>query len=88
MKQVIVIQENVFAAISRRRAAQQRTDKRLGGALATFRCRPFFVSSAGQPAAAGQVNGCPFGSFWASKMNIKFSCENVNSTLFITNLPA
>jgi hypothetical protein len=31
MKQVIVIQENVFAAISRRRAAQQRTDKRLGG---------------------------------------------------------
>jgi hypothetical protein len=35
-------------AISRRRAAQQRADMRLGGALATFRCRPFFVSSAGQ----------------------------------------
>jgi hypothetical protein len=35
-------------AISRRRAAQQKADKRLGGASATFRCRPFFVSSAGQ----------------------------------------
>jgi hypothetical protein len=36
----------------------------------------------GSPLQAGQVNGCPFGSFWASKMNIKYSYDNVNSNIF------
>jgi len=64
-----------FKAISRCRAAQQRMDKRLGGATVTFRCRPFFESSAGQSRILrDQVNGCTFfGSFlYASKeMNVK-----------------
>jgi len=42
-------QEGVFA-ISRSRAAEPGTEKRLGGALATFRRRPFMASSAGQSA--------------------------------------
>jgi len=37
----------------------------------------------GSPLQAGQVNGCPFGSFWVSKMNIKYSYDNVNSNIFI-----
>jgi hypothetical protein len=36
----------------------------------------------GSPLQAGQVNGCPFGSFWASKMNMNNSYDNVNSNLF------
>jgi hypothetical protein len=37
------------------------------------------------------VNGCPFGSFWASKMNVKKLKLRItlyiDLTLFITNLP-
>jgi len=47
------------------------------------------VSSAGKPALAGQVNGCPFGSFWASKMNVRkkynISLNENNALLSKTN---
>ena len=50
-----LIPEVKFFAVSRSLAAQQRAEQRLGGASigATFRCRPFFVSSAGESDTVG-----------------------------------
>jgi hypothetical protein len=61
-----------FIAISRCRAEEQRTDQRLGGAHATFRCRPFFVNCAGKSAFGGPSERLPFllvRFLWASKEN-------------------
>jgi hypothetical protein len=32
---------------------------------------PGYFEQRRESAFGGQVNGCPFGSFWASKMNVK-----------------
>jgi hypothetical protein len=60
-------------AISRSRAAELKAEKRLGGAIATFRGFCFLRAAQGSPPKAGQVIGCFF--FWfvffgqAKKMN-------------------
>jgi hypothetical protein len=70
-------------------AAQPRTDKRLGGASATFRCRPFLASSAGESRLRDQVMGCTF--FWfvffmqVKKMNMKKKRSITRSILFRRN---
>jgi len=65
--------KQVFKAISRSRAAQHRTEKRFGGAIATFRSVRSVRAAKGNSPQADQVNGCLF--FWfvffgqAKKMN-------------------
>jgi len=51
----------VFIAISRSRAAQQKTEKQLGGATRLSELS-VFCEQHREACLAGQVNGCPF--FW------------------------
>jgi len=60
--------------------------------VSDFPMSPVLFEQRREAAFGGQVNSCPFGSFWASKMNVKYKKKLIalylDLTLFSTNLSA